>query len=222
MRGRDCFFRPDINVDSIRLGSGYGGWNIPMHFLTDDSTVYSAGIGTDISFDLALIEQEGTQVHAFDPTPGSIKWLRKQELPRDFHYYSWGIADYDGVADFHIPRNPNHISHSFFSSEATRNETIRVPVKTIKSIMSDLGHDRIDLLKMDIEGAEYKVLENMLKEGIRPRLLLVEFHHRFRSIGAKETRRAVNDLQKAGYKLYYVAPSGEELCFMHDTQADDT
>ena len=32
--------------------------------------------------------------------------------------------------------------------------------------MGELGHDRIDLLKMDIEGAEYEVIRDVVESGV--------------------------------------------------------
>lgn len=54
---------------TIRLGSEYGGWNIPSHFLTSSSVCYLVGAGLDISFDLEVASQFKSQVHIFDPTP---------------------------------------------------------------------------------------------------------------------------------------------------------
>jgi FkbM family methyltransferase len=202
-------------MESIRLGSDYGGWNIPKGTISSDSVVYAAGIGTDISFDLELVSRFGCHVHAFDPTPKSIQWLEEQDLPDKFHYYPWGLADYNGEAQFHIPKNPTHISHSMIGSQVTTAETVTVQVWTIKKIVGKLGHDRLDLLKMDIEGAEYAVLSDLLSSDLRPTLLLVEFHHRFKSIKAKATQNTVEKLRAEGYRLYSISPSGEELCFIH-------
>lgn len=211
--GLDCFFKPDIDIESIRFGSPYGGWNVPESILTSAATVYCAGIGFDISFDLALMDRFQVDVHAFDPTPRSLEWLERQTLPSKFHYYPWGIADHDGSAEFRIPKNPAHVSHSLMVTRGTSEKAVTVQVRTISSIMEQLGHTSIDLLKMDIEGSEYAVLTNILQSPLRPGLLLVEFHHRFPSIGATMTKQAVSELRKAGYKLYAISPSGEELCF---------
>ena len=53
-------------------------------------------------------------------------------------------------------------------------QAITVPVKTLGTTMRELGHDHIDLLKMDIEGAEYAVLDAMLASPLRPGQLLVD------------------------------------------------
>ena len=51
-----------------------------------------------------------------------------------------------------------------------------VPCRSLTSIAAELGHERIDLLKLDIEGAEYEVLGTLLASDLRPRVLAVEFH----------------------------------------------
>lgn len=212
--GYDCFFHPDLDIQVERIGSHYGGWMIPRDALKRDAIVYAAGIGTDISFDLGLIEQYGVEVHAFDPTPKVAHWLGTQRLSHLFVFHPWGFSDHDGVIAFHIPKNPNHISHSEIKSQVTGTDQIEVDVLSVPTTAKKLGHERIDLLKMDIEGSEYGVIEHLLKSGLRPSLLLVEFHHRFKSIGAQKTKRAVEELRRSGYQIYSVSATGEELCFM--------
>ena len=41
--------------------------------------------------------------------------------------------------------------------------------------MNEYGHSKIDLLKLDIEGAEIEVLQQMLDDKIFPGYVLVEF-----------------------------------------------
>ena len=47
--------------------------------------------------------------------------------------------------------------------------TGRLCASTDSIIMAKLGHSSLDILKIDIEGAEYDVIEDMLSSGIRPR-----------------------------------------------------
>jgi len=63
---------------------------------------------------------------------------------------------------------------------------------------------------MDIEGAEYGVLADMLTCGIPVKQLLVEFHHRWPQLGIEKTKQAIRALNAAGYRIFSVSPSGEE------------
>jgi hypothetical protein len=67
---------------------------------------------------------------------------------------------------------------------------------------------------MDIEGAEYEVIKNIIDNNIQINQLLIEFHHRFPGIGIKRTKEAIKILNTGGYKIFDVSPSGEEFSFI--------
>ena len=48
-------------------------------------------------------------------------------------------------------------------------------VRRIGSLMQEWGHQRIDLLKLSVEGSEYEILGNILAERIPVGVLCVEF-----------------------------------------------
>jgi FkbM family methyltransferase len=211
---RDLFITADSYYKNVRLGSEYGGWNIIAEHINKNSIVYSFGVGEDISFDLALINKFGVKVHAFDPTPRSIKWVKDQNLDCSFVMHEYGLLNYDGLVAFFEPKNSKYISHTIVAGSQKNTSSFDVIVKKLQTILKDLQHDSIDLLKMDIEGSEYSVIKDMESTNIRPKQLLIEFHHRFQGIGAKETRSALQIIRKMGYKLFYVSKSGEEFSFV--------
>jgi hypothetical protein len=87
-------------------------------------------------------------------------------------------------------------------------------VKRLSTIARELGHEHIDVLKMDIEGAEYDVLVDLEKSSIRPVQILIEFHHRFPGIGVERSRNAVSLLRAMNYRLFWVSDSLEEFGFV--------
>jgi FkbM family methyltransferase len=209
--GRERYWRKDLRCRHLRLGDGYSAWNIHAETtLGADAVVYSVGIGWDIGFDRALIGRFGCTIHAFDPTPSSIDWLRTQSLPLSFIVHEIGLAEYDGNATIEW----SHTPRSFVADAPERNGHPRVPVRRLRSICDALGHDHIDLLKIDIEGAEYAVLDDIIESGPLPKQLLVEFHHRLQSAGLACTVRAVDRLRAAGYALFAVSGTGEEFSFL--------
>ena len=182
--------------------------------INENSVVYSFGIGTDISFDVSLIERYNLNIYAFDPTPRSLDWLRKQNLPDKFNYYDFGLASFDGVASFFPPSNPDNVSFSLVRNTFVSTDTIKAKVFKLKTIMNKLGHNKIDILKMDIEGAEYDVISDIIKSEIEIGQLLVEFHHRLIASGVKKTKQSIKELNGANYKIFYISDSGEEFSFI--------
>jgi FkbM family methyltransferase len=164
--------RPRRDVSTVRLGSDYGGWHVPPELLTPDSVVYSAGVGEDVSFDLALIGRVGCQVWAFDPTPRAIEFAARLDEP-SFHFRPYALWSSDTTLPFYVPADERHVSHSLVNLGRTE-QSIEVRCRSVQSLMRELGHDRVDLLKLDIEGAEYEVLGS-LGDG-RPRIVCVELH----------------------------------------------
>lgn len=82
-------------------------------------------------------------------------------------------------------KNENYVSGSILQHDGVKEETIEVEFKSLKSIMKQLGHRHIDILKMDIEGAEFQVIKNILSDGIQFYELCVEFHDRMFKNGIK-------------------------------------
>lgn len=214
-RGREVYFRPTLSIAKEKLGNHGAEWCIATHALGAGSIVYSFGVGTDISFELSLIDKYGCTVNAFDPTPRSVEWLRSQVVPNRFKFFNYGIADFDGTLMFYPPLSNNHVSFSATRRADTRQRSgVSLPVHKLATIMELNGHTRVDLLKMDIEGSEYAVLRDILQSDIPIAQLLVEFHHRFDREALKGTREAINALLERGYDIFDISVWGEEYSFL--------
>lgn len=187
-----------------RLGSEYGGWYVPTHELDEASVVYSAGIGQDITFDKALIEQCGCKVYGFDPTPAAINFVARQFadqlLSAKFQFTPVGLWSTETTLKFFAPKTRGWVgSYSALNLQGTEeDETILAPVKRLSQLMQEHGHTQIDLLKMDIEGAEYRVINEILENKIPIRWLCIEFDQ---PVPFWTTNRALERLKQSGYEL---------------------
>lgn len=213
--GREPRIRTELDVPVEVHGTTYGGAAIWPGRLDADSVVYSLGVGEDLSFDLSLIAAHGVAVHAFDPTPRSVEWVARQDLPERLRFHPWAVADRDGVLTLHPPSDPRHVSHRAVPTTGGGREPVEVPCRRLISIAAELGHDRIHLLKVDIEGFEYSVLADLLDSGPEVDQIVVEFHHRFDGIPAARTRAALDQLNRAGYRVFHVSPRGHEVSLVH-------
>lgn len=201
----------DISIPHEVLGNeAYGAWATVTNGLTPASVVYSFGVGEDVSWDLALIKKTGATIHAFDPTPKSIAWVTQQAWPSQLLFHPYGIAAYDGVQHFTEPIKAHWVSYS----PARKGSGVEAPVKKLATSMRELGHSHIDVLKMDIEGGEYAVIDDLLASHIFPTQILVEFHPHWRETGMCKTARTIKKLQDAGYKIFNVSKGGYDYSFI--------
>lgn len=203
----------DIKCTKASYGIGDGRWTLCPDGLDSKSIIYSVGIGYDISFDLALINKFSCTVFAFDPTQRSQNWLQQMKLPFLFKYHNIGLAHYDGNAVFKLP--PNHTVSFSMRNDITGHEAHTSTVMTMQSLMSKLGHHRIDILKIDIEGAEYDVIPHIASLSPQIDQLLIEFHSRMMpENGNFMTEESIKILRKAGFKLFHISQRGLEYSFI--------
>lgn len=216
LTGKELWLRRELRIETHELG----GWRFHPRGLDSSSIVYSLGIGDDIDFDRALIERCGCTVLAFDPTPATLRWLAQQDMPPQFHFHPWAITASDGSLKFYPRVRPDgtlsDVMYTLVPEDAARAHGTEVQAYSLESAMARLGHRAIDILKVDIEGAEYDVIDSVTTLDEPPRQLLVEFHHRFANIGKARTEEAIAKLNAAGYKIFAISETGREVSFLHD------
>ena len=212
--GKELWLRPEVSHELRRSDS----WNYIPGLLDSDSVVYSLGVGDLINFDLDLIQHHGATVHAFDPTPFAEEWIEGQDLPGKFIFHPWAASGSDGTLRLYRRVNARGRASSVMwtaddgAGDAT--DFIDTPAYTVSTMMERLGHERINLLEMDVEGAEYDILDGLLQGGRLPKQLLVEYHHRFPGIGKDRTAASIEALRAAGYKIFGVSETGREVGFV--------
>ncbi len=197
-------FRIHPRSDLERLGDAYGGWVVPRSLLNSDSVVYCVGCGENISFDLALIAEFGCTVHALDPTPRAVEFVRQTAgHEARYRFESLGLWDESTTLRFYAPKDPKHVSHSLLNLQQT-STFIEVPVARLSEVLSRNHQRQVTLLKLDIEGAEYKVLQSVLDDSIPITVLCVEydeFHHPLDRGYRARIRASIRQLQNRGYEI---------------------
>lgn len=206
---------PEIRVEHEWLGSKYGAWPIAVDYVGRNPIVFSFGVGRDISFDEAMISRFGATIYAFDPTPLCLEWIENQNVPESFKFYPIGVAAADGEAAFLSPARDGYVS---FSRAPVRDmahaKTFRV--MSIESIVKFVNGIEPSIIKMDIEGFEYEIVDYLGSvSSLRPLQLLVEFHHDIiPHCRRADTSRAVDTLRSLGYKIFAISDTGHEYGFI--------
>ena len=172
LRRADVRPRADLQM----LGTRYGGWVVATAVLGADAVCYLAGLGTDASFDLALIDRFGCTVHAFDPVPEAAAYAATVHARESrFRFHPVGLWSTDAELIFYAPEKPGWISHTAVASLRGTPAAFTAQVRSLPSLMRELSHDHIDVLKLSVEGAEHEILETVLGHRLDVRQLCVEF-----------------------------------------------
>lgn len=99
--------------------------------------------------------------------------------PRD-HTVSCLAGRADGTAEFHVVERLHGFSTMVKEHAAGASQfgagftTIAKPVRTLASLCAEAGLEKIDFLKIDVEGAEPEVLAGMDFKRYRPRVVMIE------------------------------------------------
>jgi len=79
---------------------------------------------------------------------------------------------------FFAPPNKNHVSYSIIdwqNNYKKESDFIKIKTITVKSILKEFDIKNFEMIKLDVEGSEVEVLNQMIDDKIFPNQILVEF-----------------------------------------------
>ena len=155
--------------------------------LLADSGAVIVDVGANAgAFSLPIITRAGTGARAavFEPNPVMRARLQANLDLNDLGHvrvFDCAISDAAGRARLHFPGNGNlgqgRIGQGYDGPNAR--EGVEVALRPLADCLAEAGFDRVDLLKVDVEGLEDRVIAPLLQaeDAPRPRLIYVEVEH---------------------------------------------
>lgn len=219
MMGREPVVLVEKMIPLEFHGDSYCGWAIPVDRIDSNSVVVDIGLGEDISFSRSLIRKYGCTVHGFDPTPRAIHYVTQLAEPKVV-LHEFGVAAQRGRASFYLPNDDAHVSGSLAMAEHLGQRAIEVNILTLGDVFELLKVERIHLLKIDIEGAEFDLIDDpSFKDwAIRIDCICIEFHHRWPNFGSVATLRAVQRLRELDFRCVWRAKATNEEFMFENTR----
>lgn len=169
-------------------------------------------IGSNIGY-YAILENKLVgkygKVFSIEPSPKNFELLnRNLELQpqKNFQTYNLAINDKNEKIEFIINKKSNWSKIREPTDIIGKDdEVIKITSKTLDEFCNEEEIERIDLIRMDVEGLEVKIIEgskNILKK-YQPRIMM-EVHKSH--IGKRKTKQMLEELQKLNYNIQYYYP----------------
>lgn len=141
----------------------------------------------DTSQSLHLEKELGWKSVLIEPNPDLAEQARKCREDALVFEFACVSSDEIGEISFFIPLNKDQVeihSHAAIARniddhDYTAHRELKVKSRTLDSILDESGLQEIDLLSIDVEGAELEVLKGLNLERRRPKLILLEDKHVF-------------------------------------------
>ena len=173
------FLKPIKTDNLIRMGAKFdGGYVVDSKIINSSSKLISFGLGTDWSFELDYLKSTNKKIHIYDYTTSYWPYIKKIiKYFRRFITFRTSYKNFIIKLDnfLKLKRFLNLPDVKFFK------EKITFPIKDkndadIKTVFSRFDYEDGVVLKCDIEGSEYEIIEQITEYASKINMLIIEFH----------------------------------------------
>jgi len=147
-----------------------------IELLNYADTFFDIGANTGIYSLIAAGGNPRRMVYAIEPVPRVLDCLRRNiELNKlhNIRINPYAITNYDGEITLYVPNSAIPTDASTLEGFRMTADNISVQAKTIDSFVSQNEISKVDLMKIDTEGTEHKVLEGAKKILIRDEPIII-------------------------------------------------
>jgi FkbM family methyltransferase len=188
----------------------------------DPHALYRAELGDDnVIIDVGafrgevaetLLDLYGGQVHAFEPALAFYRDMAERFEGREqLHCYPYGLGKVDATLEMDVAGMGSTVHHRIDGVHGTETESVQI--RDVASVLDELGLDRIDYIKINIEGGEFDLIDRLHESGWleRTHYLLIQFHEWFD--GAERRRwRARRQLRQTHQQMWDYPWVYEQWC----------
>ena len=163
--------KPKYEYDLIRIGSrNDGGYLIEKNSLFESEFLLSFGISTDWSFEKEFIGKNNVNLKCFDGSIDDLFWLewKNKAIKKALKFSFREIYNYlKTKLSFHEFFNTQNFACFYIGKKKGQ--------IGIDEIINEISHKKI-FFKIDIEGSEYEILDQLIKHKSRVSGIAIEFH----------------------------------------------
>jgi len=155
------------------------------------------------------------KVIAVEPAPLTFDLFKKNvELQKNQNIssYNFAFSNKKGTVDFFISNSSNwsRIIRENDPYHGDKGKIVKIRSNTIDNFIEELELNKLDLIRVDLEGYEFEIFEgakNTLSK-LKP-MLQIEIHRDF--MGVQKSLKFLRNLKNLGYEIEYYIPRGVDM-----------
>ena len=173
----------------------------------EKSVIVDVGCGHEAEFSKYMIEKYSLKAFGVDPTRKHTPLLKlfEESTKGKFQHLAIAVTGKDESITFYESKLNESGSILSDHTNVRNDEIITYDVESVslRELVRRIGTTSIDFLKLDLEGAEYGLLETITKEDISPfKQIFVEFHHHCTNHSIQETKMLVRHICSKGFNVF--------------------
>ncbi|MBI4374669.1 MAG: FkbM family methyltransferase [Deltaproteobacteria bacterium] len=167
-------------------------------------TVFDIGSHNGYYSVLSALKEKGARIFAFEPLPEFAQIIETIALRNKFttiKVQNEALSDKAGLSNFHRAESPN-ASSFYLSPQSPPTQSFPIETTTLDSFCTSNNIHDIDLIKIDVEGAEIEVLEggrNVLSRS-RTAELFIEFSPFNLGLSCRIPRALLQKIEDVGFR----------------------
>lgn len=200
MRGADGFALTALFNDVFLTGDYAVDCSTPAPTIVD--------CGANIGFGTLFFKLRwpAATIHCLEPNPTSYRYLVENVMTNELEGVvtaNQAVWSTEGELELHVGADRGGMRASV-RAERGGTRTVRVPAVRLSRVLESLG--TVDLVKLDVEGAEHAVLEDLVSTraiGI-PAQYVIEYHHQLAG-DPPRLSTFLAPFEQAGYRYHLTA-----------------
>ena len=195
----DSIYRPKKAYQLIRIGKNNdGGYLVEHKSVLNTSVLISMGISADWSFEKNFYRLNKIPISTFDASLNNLFW--NSRIKKSFLKFL-KLSFFSFFKDIYL-----YIDYKFFFKKDIKHHAINIGNHTNQlsylEIIKEIKEDKKIFLKIDIEGGEYEILEDILKYQEKLEGLVIEFHNI-----QKNNLSIINFIKKINLEIVHIHPN---------------
>jgi len=162
-----------------------------------------ANIGYYATMESKIVGKSG-RVIAIEPSPKTFSYLkRNMELQKisNFEVHNFAIGDMDGEVNF-LSHNKSNLSMVVQEGHKIPqgSELSTIHATTVDKFVEELKLKKLDLIRMDVEGFEFEIL-NGAKKTVSKYEPMIQLELHTWNLGSKKLKKILLDFKNFGYTV---------------------